>query len=171
MAHICMQRSLPLHTIKEMQIKNTRRQLFCNQQMHNSQRQYKVLMRMCSKNNNFFEEQSGNTQSNQRHVYVLYFQALPALGLCVCVQSPSCVGLFATLWAVASQAPLSVGFPRQEHWSGVPSPFTGDLPDPGIEPAAPAPSPALQADSLTTEPRGKPKRFWAVILKSGSDCK
>ena len=50
----------------------------------------------------------------------------------------------ATPWTVARQAPLSVGFFRQEHWSGLPFPSPGDLPDPGIEPG----SPALQADSL-----------------------
>ena len=50
------------------------------------------------------------------------------------------------------QAPLSMGFSRQGHWSGVPSPSPGDLPDPGIE----SWSPALQADSLPTELQGKP---------------
>ena len=50
----------------------------------------------------------------------------------------------ATPWTVARQAPLSVGFFRQEHWSELPFPSPGDLPDPGIEPG----SPALQADSL-----------------------
>ena len=57
--------------------------------------------------------------------------------------SQSCVRLFATPWTVAHQAPLSVEFSRQEYWSGLPFPSTGDLPDPGIEPR----SPALQADS------------------------
>ena len=47
-------------------------------------------------------------------------------------------------WTVAHQAPPSVGFSRQEYWSGLPFPSAGDLPDPGIEPA----SPTLQADSL-----------------------
>ena len=45
---------------------------------------------------------------------------------------------FATLWTVASQGPLSMGFPRQEYWSGLPFPSLGDLPDPDIEPASPA---------------------------------
>ena len=49
-----------------------------------------------------------------------------------------------TPWTVACQAPLSMGFSRQEHWNGLPFPFLGDLPDPGIEPG----SPAFQADSL-----------------------
>ena len=52
------------------------------------------------------------------------------------------------------QTPLSMGFCRQEYWSGLPCPSPGDLPDPGIEPAAPVSS-ALQADSLSTEPPGK----------------
>ena len=53
----------------------------------------------------------------------------------------------ATPWIVACQAPLSMGFSRQEYWSGLPFPSPGDLPVPGIEPR----SPALQADSLSTE--------------------
>ena len=64
------------------------------------------------------------------------------------------VRLFVIPWTVAHQAPLSMGFPRQEHWSGLPFPPPGDLPDPGIEPASPT-SPALQADSLPLEPSGK----------------
>ena len=44
----------------------------------------------------------------------------------------------ATTWTVACQAPLSVGFSRQEYWSGLPFPPLGDLPDPGIEPTSPA---------------------------------
>ena len=57
----------------------------------------------------------------------------------------SCLS-FATPWTVAHQAPLSVGFPGQEYWRGMPFPSPGDLPDPGIEPG----SSALQADSLLT---------------------
>ena len=51
-------------------------------------------------------------------------------------------------WTVACQAPLSMGFSRQEHWSGLLFPSPEDLPNPGIEPR----SPALQADSLPSEP-------------------
>ena len=58
----------------------------------------------------------------------------------------SCLTL-ATPWTVACQAPLSVGFSRQEYWSGLPFPSPGDLPDPGIETG----SPAVQEDSLPTE--------------------
>ena len=50
-----------------------------------------------------------------------------------------------------------MGFPRQEHWSSLPLPSPGDLPDPGFEPGSPV-SPALQADSLPAEPSGKPKK-------------
>ena len=67
------------------------------------------------------------------------------------VKSLSCVRLFATTWTVPHQAPLSMGFSRQEYWSGLSFPSPGDLPDPGIEPG----SPALQADTLISEPPGK----------------
>ena len=53
---------------------------------------------------------------------------------------------------VALQVPLSMGFPKQEYWSGLPFPSPGDLCDPGIEPR----SPALQADALRSKPPGKP---------------
>ena len=53
---------------------------------------------------------------------------------------------FVTPWTVARQAPLSMGFPRQEYWSRLPFPAPGDLPDPGIKPA----SPGWQVDSLLT---------------------
>ena len=56
---------------------------------------------------------------------------------CCCLVT-SCVQLFATLWTVIHQAPLSMGFPRQEYWSGFPFASPGDLPDPGIEAASPA---------------------------------
>ena len=58
-------------------------------------------------------------------------------------------------WTVACQAPLSIEFSRQEYWSGLPIPFPGDLPDLGIEPR----SPALQVDSLLTEPPGYTSLF------------
>ena len=64
------------------------------------------------------------------------------------VKSLSRVRLFATLWAVAHQASPSMGFSRQEYWSGLPCPSPRDLPDPGIEPRPPA----LWADALTSEP-------------------
>ena len=62
------------------------------------------------------------------------------------------VKTLATPWTVAHQATPSMGFPRQGYWSGWPFPFPGDLTHPGIKPR----SPALQADSLPTEPPGRP---------------
>ena len=70
----------------------------------------------------------------------------------VWVKSLSRVRLFATPWTVARQASLSMGFSRQEYWSGLPLPSPGYLPNPRIEPG----SPALQADALSSEPPGKP---------------
>ena len=61
--------------------------------------------------------------------------------------------LFVTPWTVAHQAPLSMGLSRQEYWSGLSCPPPGNLPNQGIEPR----SPTLQADSLPSEPPGKPK--------------
>ena len=67
------------------------------------------------------------------------------------VSRSSHVLLFATPWTVARQDPLSMGFSRQEYWSRLPFASPGDLPHPGIKPR----SPALQADSLPSEPPGK----------------
>ena len=72
------------------------------------------------------------------------------------------VRLFATPWTVAHQAPLSMGFSRQEYWNGLLFPSPGDLLDPGIEPR----SPALQADTLTSEPPGQvPKGYLTQLWK------
>ena len=59
-----------------------------------------------------------------------------------------------TPWTAAHQTPLSMGFSRQEYWRGLTCPPPGDLPNPGIEPR----SPTLWADSLLSEPPGKPKK-------------
>ena len=69
------------------------------------------------------------------------------------VKSLSRVRLIATPWTVSYQAPPSMGFSRQEYWSGLPCPSPRDLPNPGIEPR----SPEFQADDLTSEPPGKPQ--------------
>ena len=66
------------------------------------------------------------------------------------------VQLFANLWTVAHQAPLSIGFSRQEYWSRLPFPSPGDLSDPGIEPTSPA-APTSQVNSLPSEPPGGAK--------------
>ena len=63
---------------------------------------------------------------------------------------------FATLWTIAHQAPLSMGFPKQEFWAGLQFPSPRDLPDPGVELMAPAASPALQADSFLLNQQGNP---------------
>ena len=78
---------------------------------------------------------------------VYYFCLLMLLLSCF-----SHVRLCETPWTTGHQAPLSMGFPRQEYWSGLPFPSPGDLPEPGIKPRFPA----LQADALPSEPPGKP---------------
>ena len=78
------------------------------------------------------------------------------------VKSLSCVRLFPTQWNVAYQAPLSMEFSRQEYWSGLPFPSPGDLPNPGIKPG----SPLLQADTLPSEPPGKPRVQGGTQAKS-----
>ena len=72
-----------------------------------------------------------------------------------CTESLSRVRLFETPWTVARQAPLSLGFPRQEYWSSVPFPSPGDLSDPGIKPASLA-SPGLAGGFFTLSSLGSP---------------
>ena len=72
------------------------------------------------------------------------------------VKSFSPVWLFATPWTEGYQAPPSMGFSRQEYWSGLPFTSPGDLPDPGIKPR----SPAFQADPLTSEPQTTTTSCW-----------
>ena len=76
------------------------------------------------------------------------------------VKSFSCVRLFETLWTVARQAPPCTGFSSPEYCNGLPFPSPGDLPDPEIE----LRSPALQADSLPSEPPGNPNDNYGIIL-------
>ena len=73
------------------------------------------------------------------------------------------VRLFVTQWTVAYQVSLSMGFSRQEYWSGLPFPSPGDLPNPGIKPG----SPTLQADCLPFEPQGKPLTGRELGFNSG----
>ena len=78
---------------------------------------------------------------------------------CMCACMLSCfsrVQFLATPWTIAHQAPLSLGFSRQEYWSGLPCPPLGDLPNPGIKPT----SPALQADSLPLCHQESPSGQW-----------
>jgi len=73
----------------------------------------------------------------------------------VVVYSLSCVKLFATPWTVVLQDPLSMGFPRQEYWGGLPFPSPGDLPHPRIEPMSPVLAGRYLSRFFTTEPPGK----------------
>ena len=84
------------------------------------------------------------------HLVFIMFQV--QLHVCMCLLAESC--RIVILWTTARQAPLSMGFSRQEYWSGLPFPSPGDLPDPGINAA----SPAWQADSLPAGSPGKPTR-------------
>ena len=77
------------------------------------------------------------------------------------VKSLSHVRLFATPWTVACQAPPTMGFSRQEYWSGLLFPFPGNFPDPGIGPE----SPELQASALPSEPPGKPRSVKKRVVK------
>ena len=78
------------------------------------------------------------------------------------MKSLSHVRLFVTPWTVAHQAPPSMGFSKQDYWSGLPFPSPGDLPNPRIKPA-------LQAEALTSEPPGKPKQI--IHINNYLKCK
>ena len=73
----------------------------------------------------------------------------------LCAELISHVRFFATPWTVACQVPLSMGFPKQEDWSGLPFPPPGELSDAGVEPKSPA-APALAGRFFITVPPGKP---------------
>ena len=89
--------------------------------------------------------------------------------MCYCLVAKSCPTLFfATLWIIACQAPLSMRFPRQEYWSGLPFPSSGDLSDPGKEPAYPA----WQVESLPSH-LGSPikvSREQSLVSGDLTDC-
>ena len=81
---------------------------------------------------------------------------------CCCSVAESCLTLV-TPWTAAHQAPLSMGFSRQEYWSGLPFPPPGNLPNPGIKPT----SPALAGGCFTTELPGKPERDFSDVINIG----
>ena len=83
---------------------------------------------------------------------------------CLCVKSLSCVWLFEIPWTIVRQAPLSMGFSRQEYWSGLPFSSPGNLRDPGIKPV----SPVLAGGFFTTEPHGKASFYQWFTPKGGS---
>ena len=77
----------------------------------------------------------------------------------------SCIQLLATPWTLAHQSPLSMGFSKQEYWSGFPCPPPGDLLNPGIKPKSLV-YPALQEDSLRLEPTGKSNQSLSAQFSS-----
>ena len=87
---------------------------------------------------------------NQIRFPVINYPEPETLKTLTVVQSLLCSTHLVTPWTVARQAPLSMGFPKQEFWSGLPFSSSGDLPDPWITPT----SPALQADSSPPIPQG-----------------
>ena len=100
---------------------------------------------------------SGKIYSNgeNKHLCSVITHSRCCVSMHVCLLSRcSCVGPFATLWTVACQAPLSIGFSRQEYWSGLPFPSPGDLPKPGVKPVSltlPASSTGFFTTSSTWE--------------------
>ena len=83
--------------------------------------------------------------------YSVYLERITLYSNCCCLVAKSCLNL-ATAWTVTHQAPLFMGFAKQEYWSGLPLLSPRDRPDPGIEPV----SPALTGGFFVTEPPGKP---------------
>ena len=102
----------------------------------------------------------------ESHLPLLFFKIIKNSSVCFYVCMLSCfsrVWLFATISAVAHQASLSMGFSRQEYWSGLLCPPPGDLPDPGIEPASPS-----LLSSLPLRQQGSPS--WTLVkFKTGVD--
>ena len=87
------------------------------------------------------EEDSAGTNKpcgHQSHIHKSNYLNMPLLNPCVCMLNRSVTSDSAIPWTVTHQAPPSMGFPRQEYWSGLPFPSPGDLPNPGIEPGSPA---------------------------------
>ena len=96
---------------------------------------------------------------------------------CMCLHAKLliCVQLFATPWTVVHQAPLSMGFSRQEYWNGLPCPPPGDLPDSGIKPTSLISTrtgrQALYYYHHLGSPTGKKMKEWVVITRSDWDLK
>ena len=88
----------------------------------------------------FFVDWKSSISESLFNSTLLHFITCVCVCVCVCMHTHllSHVQLFATIWTVAHQAPLSVGFPRQEYWRGLPFPSPGDLPNTGIQPMSPA---------------------------------
>ena len=108
---------------------------------------------------------SSSEACESMHAFYSGLQAPFAVKTSMCLYVLSCVWLFVTPWTVAHQAPLSMGFSRQEYWNGLPFPTPGDLPDPGVKPTFPA-APALQLDSLPLSHQAS----WTFIKLFGLNC-
>ena len=95
-------------------------------------------------------------------MFIVYshYSVLLNVAMCMMLTHFGHVQLFITLLTVAHQAPLSIAFSRQECWSGLPFPFPGDLPDPGIK----VKSPALAGGFFTTESPGKPPPTFQFLI-------
>ena len=102
----------------------------------------------------------GKENPNIKQPYYLPCKFRDTVFIYVCEKSLIHVWLFVIPWIVACQTPLSMRFSRQEYWSGLPFPFPGDLPDPGIKPR----SPALQADSLPLSHLGSSYIYIAITI-------
>ena len=118
----------------------------------------------CTSSNSKFRTWKKCSQNGERVSCVLENvpgKRLPIVGTWKRVKLLSHVRLSAIRWTVAYQASQSMGFSRQEYWSGVPFPSPGDLPDPRIEPRASE----LQADALPSEPPGSPNSTYTKQFK------
>ena len=102
----------------------------------------------------FTQSHEGRVTENPAHLCILPLQRTHTDCVHVCVHTQ--VQLFATPWTVAHQAPLSMVFSRQEHWSRLPFPTPGDLPDPGMDQTCISWVPALAGRFFTSWPSGKP---------------
>ena len=113
---------------------------------HSDFRNYKELVMWLplAKRSEYLEKGKDASWEHCRSLHFLW----DGLNLCTHAQLLCYVWLFAMLWTVARQGPLSMGFPRQEYWTGLPFPPPGDLLNPGIKHE----SPAIQADSLLLSP-------------------
>ena len=95
-------------------------------------------------------------------------QVCVCVGVCMHARTLSCVRLFVTPWTVALQAPLSMEFSRQEYWSGLPFPTSGDLPDTGLKPMSLV-SPALAGEFFITSPPYMKAHLHLVRLSAKSN--
>ena len=115
------------------------------------------MIRLTSISSPFPESQRSGSELSNPLITKLVLQTTTAV-LKVKVKSLSCVRLFVTPWTVAYQTPLSTEFSRQEYWSGLPFPSSGDLPNPGIKPA----SPVSAGRFSTTELNADVKYSWYI---------